>query len=133
METIQIGKSSARSTLVSIKDLIYEVRWGRIKMRDVIYKTGMSSAESIATELSSMLATRRTSFFPVLQCTHGNWYVQRVVAQAKLKMGQIGDIYEDEVSLFLNWYALFSSLALVTISAKCASIQLREQRNWRGH
>lgn len=49
-------------------------------MRDVIYKTGVSSAESIATELSSMLATRRTPFFPVLQCTHGNWYVQRVVA-----------------------------------------------------
>ena len=102
-------------------------------MRDVAYKSGVSSAKSIATELSSMLATRRTSFFPVLQCTHSNWYVQRVVAQAKLKMGQIGDIYEDEACFFLNRSALFSSLALVTTSTRCASIRTRKQRNWRGH
>jgi peptidoglycan hydrolase-like protein with peptidoglycan-binding domain len=43
-----------------------------------------------------MPATGRTSFFPVLQRTHGNRYAQRVVAQAKLEMGQIGDIFEQE-------------------------------------
>jgi hypothetical protein len=48
-------------------------------------------------------------------------------------MGQIGDIYEDDACFFLNRSALFSSLALVTTSARYTSIQLREQRNWRGH
>ncbi|KAF5436621.1 Peptidoglycan-binding (PGRP) domain of peptidoglycan hydrolases-containing protein [Candidatus Methanophagaceae archaeon] len=56
----------------------------------------MPSAEIIATELCTMPATGRTSFFPVLLCTHSNLYAQRVVAQAKLEIGQIGDIYEQE-------------------------------------
>ena len=70
-------------------------------MRDEIYKKikrdgGMPSAESIATEFSAMPAAGRTSFFPVLQRTHSNRYAQRVVAQAKLEMGQIDDVYEQE-------------------------------------
>jgi hypothetical protein len=70
-------------------------------MRDEIYikikcDGGMPSAESIATEFSAMPAAGRTSFFLVLQRTHGNRYAQRVVAQAKLEIGQIGDIFEQE-------------------------------------
>ena len=39
-----------------------------------------------------------------LQQTHGNWYVQRVVSgiQAKLKVGQPGDIYEQEADRVAN-------------------------------
>ena len=60
---------------------------------------GTPSAESIATHISSMHTTERTPALLALQCTHSNWYVQRVVAgiQAKLKVGQLGDIYEQEV------------------------------------
>jgi len=54
--------------------------------------------ESIATHLSSMHAAQRASALLALQCTHGNRYVQRVVAgiQAKLVVGQPGDKYEQE-------------------------------------
>ena len=56
------------------------------------------SAESIATQLSSMHTTQRASALLALQQTHGNRYVQRVVMgiQAKLKVGQPGDVYEQE-------------------------------------
>jgi len=56
------------------------------------------SAESIATELGGMSAAERTPALLALQQTHGNRYVQRVVAgiQAKLVVGQPGDIYEQE-------------------------------------
>jgi hypothetical protein len=56
------------------------------------------SLDSIATELSSMHAAQRASVLLALQRTHGNRYVQRVVTgiQAKLKVGQPGDIYEQE-------------------------------------
>jgi len=52
---------------------------------------GKPSVESIATELSSSMPTaERASVLLALQRTHGNRYVQRVVAeiQAKLKVGQ---------------------------------------------
>jgi hypothetical protein len=71
-------------------------------LRDVIGNItrdgGTPSANSIATELSSMHTAQRTSVLLALQRTHGNRYVQRVVAgiQAKLKVGQSGDIYEEE-------------------------------------
>ena len=59
---------------------------------------GTPSVDSIATELSSMHTAQRASTLLALQRTHGNRYVQRVVAgiQAKLKVGQPGDIYEQE-------------------------------------
>ena len=59
---------------------------------------GTPSVESIATELSSMHTAERASVLLALQRTHGNQYVQRVVAgiQAKLVVGQPGDIYEQE-------------------------------------
>jgi predicted metal-dependent hydrolase len=59
---------------------------------------GTPSLDSIATELSSMHTAQRASVLLALQRTHGNRYVQRVVAgiQAKLKVGQPGDVYEQE-------------------------------------
>jgi hypothetical protein len=58
----------------------------------------MPSLDSIATELSSAHSAQRASVLLALQQTHGNRYVQRVVAgiQAKLKVGQPGDVYEQE-------------------------------------
>ena len=59
---------------------------------------GTPSADSIATQLSSMHTAQRAPVLSALQQTHGNRYVQRVVAgiQAKLMVGQPGDIYEQE-------------------------------------
>ncbi|KAF5437056.1 protein of unknown function (DUF4157) [Candidatus Methanophagaceae archaeon] len=59
---------------------------------------GTPSVDSIATELSGMPTVQRTSVLLALQQTHGNQYVQRVVTgiQAKLKIGQPGDRYEQE-------------------------------------
>nr|CBH39167.1 hypothetical membrane protein [uncultured archaeon] len=59
---------------------------------------GTPSVESIATELSSMHNAERAPVLLALQRTHGNRYVQRVAAgiQAKLAVGQPGDIYEQE-------------------------------------
>ena len=59
---------------------------------------GSPSVDSIATELSSMHTAQRASVLLALQQTHGNRYVQRVVTgiQAKLKVGQPGDKYEQE-------------------------------------
>ena len=59
---------------------------------------GTPSIESIATELSSMHSKQRAPALLALQRTHGNRYVQRVVTgiQAKLKIGQPGNIYEQE-------------------------------------
>ena len=59
---------------------------------------GKPSVDSIATQLSGMHIAQRTPALLALQQTHGNRYVQRVVAgiQAKLVVGQPGDIYEQE-------------------------------------
>jgi hypothetical protein len=71
-------------------------------LRDVIGNIrrdgGTPSLESIATELSGMRAGERAPVLLALQQTHGNQYVQRVVAgiQAKLTVGQPGDKYEQE-------------------------------------
>ena len=56
------------------------------------------SVESIATELSVMPSSDRASALLALQQTQGNQYVQRVVTgiQAKLRIGQPGDKYEQE-------------------------------------
>jgi len=61
---------------------------------------GTPSAESIATQLSIMHTTQRTPALLALQQTHGNRYVQRVVTgiQAKLRIGQPSDIYEQEAA-----------------------------------
>ena len=59
---------------------------------------GTPSVDSIATEMSNMPSAQRAPLLLALQRTHGNRYVQRVVAgiQAKLKVGQPGDVYEQE-------------------------------------
>jgi hypothetical protein len=59
---------------------------------------GKPSVDGIATELGSMSSAQRAPVLLALQQTHGNRYVQRVVAgiQAKLKVGQPGDKYEQE-------------------------------------
>ena len=59
---------------------------------------GTPSVDSFATELSGMHTAERGPVLLALQRTHGNQYVQRVVAgiQAKLQIGQPGDIYEQE-------------------------------------
>jgi len=59
---------------------------------------GKPSVESIATELGSRSDAECAPALLALQQTHGNQYVQRVVAgiQAKLVVGQPGDIYEQE-------------------------------------
>jgi hypothetical protein len=59
---------------------------------------GTPSIDSIATELSSIYSAQRASVLLALQRTYSNRYVQRVMAgiQAKLKVGQPGDIYEQE-------------------------------------
>ena len=56
------------------------------------------SADSIGTHLSGMPTVQRAPALLALQQTHGNRYVQRVVAgiQAKLVVGRPGDIYEQE-------------------------------------
>ena len=56
------------------------------------------SVDSIATELSSIPSAQRASALLALQKTHGNRYVQQVVTgiQAKLRIGQPRDIYEQE-------------------------------------
>ena len=61
---------------------------------------GTPSVDSIATQLSGMHSIQRAPALLALQRTHGNRYVQRVVAgiQAKLKVGQPGDIYEQEAN-----------------------------------
>ena len=59
---------------------------------------GTPSVESIVTQLSDMSSVQRAPVLSALQQTHGNRYVQRVVAgiQAKLAVGQPGDMYEQE-------------------------------------
>jgi hypothetical protein len=59
---------------------------------------GTPSVDSIATELGSTSSAQRAPALLALQRTHGNQYVQRVVTgiQAKLKVGQPGDKYEQE-------------------------------------
>ena len=65
---------------------------------DIRRDGGKLSVESIAAELSGVHATQRAPALLALQQTHGNRYVQRVVAgiQAKLTVGEPGDIYEQE-------------------------------------
>ena len=65
---------------------------------------GKPSVESIATQLSDMSAGRHAPVLLALQQTHGNRYVQRVVTgiQAKLKVGQLGDVYEQEADRVAN-------------------------------
>lgn len=65
---------------------------------DIRSDGGTLSVESIATELSGMHTAERGPVLLALQRIHGNRYVQRVVAgiQAKLKVGQPGDKYEQE-------------------------------------
>ena len=60
---------------------------------------GTPSVDSIATHLSGMHTAQHAPVLLPLQQTHDNRYVQRVVTgiQAKLKVGQPGDIYEQEV------------------------------------
>ena len=64
---------------------------------------GTPSVDSIATQLSGMHTAQRAPALLALQQTHGNRYVQRIVAgiQAKLVVGQPNDKYEHEA----DWVA----------------------------
>ena len=94
--------SSTRSSDESIRRLRNEPERQLGSLRGVIGNIrrdgGTPSAESIATQLSSMHTTQRAPVLSGLQQTHGNRYVQRVVAgiQTKPEVGQSGDIYEQE-------------------------------------
>lgn len=67
-------------------------------INNIKHDGGTPSVDSISTQLSTHTA-QRAPVLLALQRTHGNRYVQRVVTgiQAKLKVGQSGDIYEQEV------------------------------------
>jgi len=58
--------------------------------------SGMSSAESVATEPGTVHVAGHTPVFPVLQRTGDNRYAQQMVVQAKLEIGQVRDVYEQE-------------------------------------
>ena len=65
---------------------------------DIRRNDGTPSVEGIATQLGGMGSAQRAPVLSALQQTHGNRYVQRVVSgiQAKLVVGQPGDMYEQE-------------------------------------
>jgi len=64
---------------------------------DTIMPDGsMSSAENVATEPGTVHVAGHTPFFPVLHRTGDNRYAQQMVVQAKLEIGQIRDVYEQE-------------------------------------
>ena len=85
---IQGLRNKPERRLVSLRGVIDTIR----------RNGGTPSVDSIATELSVMPYSNRASVLLALQQTHGNRYVQRVVTgiQAKLKIGQPGDKYEQE-------------------------------------
>ena len=87
-DSIHRAQHEPEMQLGSLRDVMGNIR------RD----GGTPSVESIATQLSGMHTTQRAPVLLTLQQTHGNRYVQRVVAgiQAKLVVGQTGDIYEQE-------------------------------------
>ena len=86
--SIHRARNEPERQLGSLRGVIDSIRGGG----------GTPSVDSIATELSGMQTAKRASVLLALQRTHGNRYVQRVVTgiQAKLKVGQLGDIYEQE-------------------------------------
>ena len=96
------GGSSTRSSDKSIHRFRNEPERQLSSLRSVIDSIrsdgGTPSVDSIATELGNMRTAERAPVLLALQRTHGNQYVQRVVTgiQAKLKVGQPGDIYEQE-------------------------------------
>jgi hypothetical protein len=96
------GVSPTKSSDSSIQRLRSEPERQLGSLRDVIGNIrrdgGTPSVDSIATELSSMHTAQRAPVLLALQRTHGNRYVQRVVTgiQAKLVVGQPGDMYEQE-------------------------------------
>ena len=87
-KSVQHVRNESERRLGSLGDVVDNIR------RD----GGTPSVESIAMQLSSMQAVQRTPVLLALQQTHGNRYVQRVVSgiQAKMKVGQPGDVYEQE-------------------------------------
>ena len=107
---------------------------------------GTPSADSIATELSALHTPERAPVLSALQQPHDNRYVQRVVAgiQAKMKVGQPGDIYEQEAdrvaeqvlrtaeSHYRNLSVPILSRASAMISARCGYMQMRRRLSQRG-
>ena len=87
-ENIHSLRDEPEQRFVSLRDVIGNIR------RD----GGTPSVDGIAIQLSSIHSTQRASVLLALQRTHGNRYVQRAMAgiQAKLKVGQPGDVYEQE-------------------------------------
>jgi hypothetical protein len=95
------GFSPARSdnSIQRLRDE-HEMQLGSLRgvIGNITRDGGTPSVEGIATELSGMHTAQHAPALLALQRTHGNRYVQRVVAgiQAKLRIGQSNDIYEQE-------------------------------------
>ncbi|MEA1864994.1 MAG: DUF4157 domain-containing protein [Euryarchaeota archaeon] len=87
-EGIHRAQTEPERQLGSLRGVIGDIR------RD----GGTPSAESIATHLSGMHTAQSAPVLSALQQTHGNQYVQRVVAEIRTKpeVGQPGDEYEQE-------------------------------------
>ena len=87
-ESVHRAQNESERQLGSLGDVIDSIR----------SDGAVPSAESIATQLSSMHTGERAPVLLALQQTHGNRYVRRVVAgiQAKLVVGQPRDEYEQE-------------------------------------
>lgn len=85
---IHRARNEPERQLGSLRDVV-----GNIKSNG-----GTPSADGIATQLSSIHTSQRAPVLSALQQTHGNRYVPRAVSgiQAKLVVGQPGDIYEQE-------------------------------------
>jgi len=66
-----------------LKNLIHDIRGG-----------GRLSIDSLSATLNRLPASSYASAIMILQSTRGNRYVQRVIAQPKLKVSQPGDIFE---------------------------------------
>jgi hypothetical protein len=88
--SIRRARNEPERQLGSLRSVINNIR------RD----GGTPSVESISTELSRTHNAQRASALFAMQRTHGNRYVQRVVAgiQANLTIGQPNDIYEQEAN-----------------------------------
>ena len=107
-------------------------------MRDEIYKKirrdgGMPSAIGPIGDIFEQEADRVAD--AVMRMPElGSLCLAKSILQVKQSPGQCLEVASGfEACLFLNRSTPSSSLFFATTSARCASIQLREQRNWRGH
>ena len=110
-EADRVADSVMRMLEPEIQRQVEEEQEEEILQRKTLV-SGTPSVDSIATELSGMPTGGRAPALLALQQTHDNRYVQRVVAgiQAKLKVGQPGDKYEQEADLVADEVMQISEL-----------------------